>query len=176
MRGLSYHRSVSLLHWLTVVLLAWLIWGGRALSTLIDRGFDFDFIIRAYAQHKAVGVAVFFLALLRLLLRWWTTAPPHEPGWRGVLAKWVQRALYATILIYPITGFAFHSASTGFKTPVSWGQLTFPDWSIGGETFWHMAHQACLYLLGLLLLIHIAGAMFHLVVRRDGVFRRILPF
>ena len=171
-----YHWATSVTHWVMVALLAWLIWGGRALGGLIERGFDFDFVIAAYSQHKAVGLVVFFLALVRLILRWVFPAPPHEAGVRGLAALWVQRGLYVLLFIYPLTGYAYHSATVGFKTPVTWGPLTFPDLPIGGEALWHQAHQGCLYLLGLLLALHLGGALYHLLIARDGMFRRIVPF
>lgn len=177
MNDQRYHPLSSILHWIMVIMLAWLIWGGRSLETFYERsGGDLNATIGAFSQHKAIGVAVFFLAVARIAIRMVTSAPPHEEGIRGLAALWVQRALYATLLIYPLTGFAFHSASTGFKTDVTWGPLTFPDLPIGGEGFWHQAHIACFYLLGSLLILHISGALFHLIVKRDGMFRRILPF
>jgi len=170
-----YHPISSILHWVMVIMLTWLVFSGRALDGLLDRGFEFDFIIQAFANHKAIGVAVFFVALLRIILRMIYAAPAHEEGFRGQVAAGVQWALYAMLLVYPLTGFAFHSATTGFKTPVKWGPIQFPDFPIGGEEFWHVAHQACFYILGAILALHIAGAMFHLLIKRDGMFRRILP-
>lgn len=167
---MRYHLTIRLLHWVMVALLIWLVWGGLAL-----RGMGFtDAAAIAYNQHKAIGVLAFVLAVLRLALRLIFTDPPHEENWRGRLSLSVQVGLYSVLFLYPISGYFFHAASKA-KAPLILIGWPVPDWWIGPAAFWHDVHHTCLQLLALFLILHIAGALWHLI-QRDGLVRRILPF
>ena len=165
----SYHWTLSLLHWVMVGLLAWLIWGGLALEGL---GFS-EAAGKAYAQHKVWGLAALMIASLRLCLRLCFRGPRLEPGWRGAASLWVQRALYMLLFAYPLSGYFFHAASR-LKAPILIGGWQVPDWPLGPAAFWQDVHHACLISLGFVLCLHLSGAIWHLI-QRDGFFRRILP-
>lgn len=154
-----------------VALLGWLIWGGWALEGL---GFGAA-AAQAYGQHKAVGMIALGLAMVRLALRLALPGPGHAPNWRGRASLGVQRALYGLMLLYPISGYAFHSATQGVKVPLGLWGWKIPDVVMGGAAFWQSIHHLCLPALGFVLSLHLAGALFHLS-QRDGMIRRILPF
>ncbi|MEZ5887235.1 MAG: cytochrome b/b6 domain-containing protein [Paracoccaceae bacterium] len=176
----SYGSAARLLHWAVALLilanipLAWWAEG-------LPRGSDADaaLLARVYSAHKTIGVAVFALALARIL--WAMTQPkpaPIHPERRleTFLAEAVHWSLYAAILVLPLSGWIGHAASTGFA-PILWpiGQsLPFVPKS---ESLAHVAsavHGAASKLLILSIVLHVAGALKHALLDRDGTLARMI--
>ena len=106
--------------------------------------------------HVAGGIAVFLLALLRVALRLRRGAPPppetEHPALRFA-ARAVHFAFYAIILLMPLTG------------ALAW---------FGGVEASAAVHRAGMLAIFVLLLLHVAGALYHHFVLRTDVMRRIL--
>ena len=106
--------------------------------------------------HVAGGIAVFLLALLRVVLRLRRGAPPPPQEERASLrfaARAVHVLFYAIILLMPLTG------------ALAW---------FGGVEASAAVHRAGMLLILVLLLLHIAGALYHHFVLKTDVMRRIL--
>ncbi|MXW90692.1 MAG: cytochrome B [Rhodospirillaceae bacterium] len=106
--------------------------------------------------HVAGGITVFLLALLRVVLRLRRGAPPppeiEHPALRFA-AKVVHFLFYAVILLMPFSG------------ALAW----FGD--VGAAA---AAHRAGMLIIVALLLLHVAGALYHHFVLKTDVMRRIL--
>ncbi|MYJ70911.1 MAG: cytochrome b [Rhodospirillaceae bacterium] len=106
--------------------------------------------------HVAGGIAVFLLALLRVVLRLRRGAPsPPEtehPALRFA-AKAVHFGFYAIILLMPLTG------------ALAW---------FGGVEASAAVHRAGMLAIFVLLLLHVAGALYQHFVLKTDVMRRIL--
>ncbi|SFA76534.1 Cytochrome b561 [Poseidonocella pacifica] len=174
------------LHWLTALLILtvvplgfiadWLsegIRGGGADQAVIDR------VVLLFSLHKTVGIAIFFTALLRIL--WSLTQPRPAPlhaerraeTW---LAETVHWMLYGSLVLVPLTGWIDHAASTGFA-PIWWpfGQtLPFVPEDRGIARLFGGLHVLFMWVLLISLALHIAGAMKHAVVDRDGTLARMV--
>ncbi|HEX6019418.1 MAG TPA: cytochrome b [Burkholderiaceae bacterium] len=129
--------------------------------------------------HKWVGVTILMLSALRLLWRMTHHPPPDVPmpRWQRIASHAVHRALYALFFVVPLAGWGYSSA-TGF--PVVWfGVLPLPDW-VPVDRAWADAlkalHQAAALTLALLVALHVAAALKHLLVDRDGLLQRMRPF
>ncbi len=133
-----------------------------------------------FSLHKTVGVMAFLIALGRVAWALGQPKPaPLHPDRRveTLLADTVHWALYASMLLVPLTGWVHHAATTGFA-PIWWpfGQsLPFVpvDESVAqvaGAMHWVFT-KALLVTVGL----HVLGALKHHVVDRDGTLRRMLP-
>lgn len=173
---LRYSAAARGLHWLVVLLLTvsipagvWMIYFEPA---------DEAFKLRLYNIHESLGVLVFVLVLLRLLVRWLRPPPPLPPGTPmpiRLAAHATHVALYGLLLVQPVLGFLGTNA-WGF--PLRWfGLFTIPA-PIGREvalapvlSALHWWGAVCL-----LLLIggHLAGVVYHTLIRRDGLLRRML--
>jgi cytochrome b561 len=133
--------------------------------------------------HFSIGYTVLILALLRLIWRLTHRPPPFErevKAWESTLAHIVHWALYVMMFALPILGLLAISAGGGGK-PLSWFGLfnvptipfAVPDHA-RGESFGQIHGTLAFVLLGLLAL-HIAGAIKHHFLDRDGELFRMIP-
>ena len=106
--------------------------------------------------HLAGGIAIFVLALLRIVLKLRRGAPAPPAEERAILrfaAKAVHVGFYAVILLMPLTG------------ALAW---------FGGVEASATAHRAGMLAIFVLLLLHVAGALYQHFVLKTDVMRRML--
>lgn len=158
------------LHWLMAILiLAMLFIGVGMVSTITPR------YLTLVSIHKPLGIAILVLALIRLVLRLRDGAPalpadlPEPMKLAAVLSHYL---LYALFIAMPLIGWGMLSAAS--YPVVLWGGFHLPpilpasDWL---HTVLWDAHFYLAYAFFALVLLHIAAALFHALVRRDGVFQ-----
>lgn len=162
-----------LLHWLMALLvIAMLFIGAGMVASVSERH---EWLIHL---HKPLGVAILLLVIVRLFVRFSTRQPPLPadlPGWQVLAAKASHGLLYALMLILPVLGWAMISAA---GDPVTLGiGVQLPAILPANATlfaFLRRAHGYLAYLLFLTVLLHLAAALFHGWVRRDGVLQSML--
>jgi len=157
------------LHWLMAVLiLAMLFIGVGMVSTVAPRHVTLE------AIHKPLGIAILLLALLRLGVRFRDGAPPLPadlPGWQAMGARASHALLYALMIAMPLIGWSMESA--GGYPVVLCGSFYLPAIVAPNPVLHAVLRQAhtCLgFLFFLVILMHLAAALFHALVRRDEVF------
>ena len=139
--------------------------------------------MKLYNWHKWAGVSFLVLTVLRLLWRATHRPPPLPQAVTLGMPTWQARAHHAThTLMYvlffavPLIGWAYSSAA-GY--PIVWfGQIPLPDF-IGpdkalAEIIKPLHQLSALALLGLTGL-HVAAALKHQWIDRDGLLTRMLP-
>lgn len=172
-RGDRYSRGAIAFHWAIAALV---------LFNLIV-GLFHDAMPRSWGMmpiHKSVGMAVLLLTLGRI---GWRLAhkppqlPDAMPGWEKTAAHAVHFLLYALLLILPLTGWLL-SSNPEKPRPIDWFGLfkipvlpATPDIAHSA----HEAHELLGYLMAALVVIHIAAALRHHFLLRDGVVARMLP-
>ncbi len=167
----GYNAGVRLLHWASaaVIIAAWSLGVGLE---LFPRGAP-----RAAAMdvHSTLGIVVFSLAVLRVLWRSVTTAPPVEgPEWMAKLAHLGHTMLYGFVLAVPLSGMMARWAYSGVNVFV--GGLVVPaPFPLPLAWLWADAHSALAYAFSMLVGVHIAAALYHHVILRDSTLRRMLP-
>ena len=164
------------LHWLTLILLI-------AAFTLAISMVNMPFSPRKlefYSWHKWVGVTIFLVAVLRLGWRLADPVPPapaETPAWQRRLAGLSHTALYAILIIMPVTGWIMSSA---LNLPVVYlGLIPMPspfgvDRELGEAM--KVVHLALAITLLMLIAVHVAAAIYHHFALRDDVMRRMLPW
>ena len=140
-----------------------------------------------YPWHKSIGVLIFVIALARVAWRvrnGWPPAAGQSSRFEQLAAKSVHWTLIVCTVAMPVTGMIFSGASGhGFGTlgvtivPARHNPLQGADvipysaaWSDVGQGL----HSALAYLLLAAIALHIAGALKHHVVAKDGTLRRML--
>lgn len=130
------------------------------------------------SRHKSVGITILALALVRVAWRWFDRPPPPPPmpRWQDIAARFNHWALYALLFLIPITGWLMSSAA---NRPVSWfGLVQLPDFVApdeGLEEVLEEAHELLVNVLLALVLLHVAAALKHQFIDRDGLLLRMLP-
>lgn len=172
-----YAPVMRLIHWLTAALIVLLfVFGGW--THYFDPG-DGPLKDELYNLHQSIGITVWVLVLIRIVVRLATGAPrlpADTPGLIRLAATLNHLALYVVLLVQPILGLA---ATNAFGFPLDWFGLfrvpspvgKLPDAQAGAinDTHWWVA-LALLVLLAM----HIGGALYHGVVRKDGVARHMV--
>ena len=171
----GYGTTARLMHWITVLLVAGMIPAGLIMTRegLARPTQDALFIF-----HKNVGVILLVLVLLRLLWRVLNPPPPLPatvPGWQQRVSGAVHAGLYAMLLFMAVTGFVRVSAG-GFPIEMlDWlGVPRLPRME-GLAELAKSAHFYGKFVLMALIVAHVAGALQHAIVKRDGVFSRMWP-
>ena len=171
-----YTLTAIVLHWLVAVLII----SGFALGvTMVDIPGLTPTKLRYFSWHKWIGITVLGLACLRLLWRLSHPAPPLPAGMRGwqtAVASAVHVFLYFLIFAVPVSGY-FYSLAAGVPV-VYLGIIPLPV-LIDPNPEWKPILKQVHYWLNMTLLagfcIHVAGALKHQLIDRDGVLKRMLP-
>lgn len=167
-----YSLAAISLHWLIAALLAFQLSVGWALEDLGARGFAL------YQLHKSVGMTILALTLVRVAIRYWKPRPPKpEGGWQGKLASAVHAGLYVFMIGAPLSGWALISTAKVQVPTLLFGVLPLPHLPLpmsaheGAEG----AHGLLAWIGVALFLLHVAGALRHHVLMRDGLLWRMMP-
>ena len=174
-----YTLVAIVLHWVLALALVGMFFVGVYMA---DLPFS-PLRLKLYNWHKWAGVSFLALSVLRLLWRL-THRPPAlpqavlqaMPGWQVRAHHAVQHLMYALFFAVPLIGWAYSSAA-GFPI-VLFGQLALPDFVAPSKELaalikpWH--ELSALALMGLAGL-HIAAALKHQWIDRDGLMSRMLP-
>ena len=174
MIGQRFTPLQRLLHWLMAVcILAMLFIGVGMVSTVMPK------YLPLIAIHKSLGITILVLALIRLAVRLRYGAPPLPadlPVPMRLAAQLSHYALYAAMIAMPLLGWAMLSAAA--YPVVVFGGVYLPAILPQSDALHSLLWDAHFYLAFLffaLILLHLAAALFHALVRRDGVFETMGP-
>ena len=171
----EWHRLSMLLHWLIALLIAGLATVGLLMVDMANSPAK----IGVYQLHKSIGITVLALVALRLLWRLATRAPAPVaglPAWQRIAASAMHFALYAMMLLIPLSGWLFNSAA---NFPLKWfGLIKLPALSGPDPALkaWAQAvHVYGFYVLAALVLLHAAAAVKHHWIDHNATLARMLP-
>ncbi|MEP9365764.1 cytochrome b [Xanthobacter sp. VNH20] len=163
-----------LFHWIMAVcILAMLFIGVGMVSTVMPK------YVPLLATHKTLGIAILALALIRLAVRLRYGAPPLPedlPAPMRLGAHLSHYALYGLMIAMPLVGWAMMSA--GGYPVVLYGGIHLPPLLAQSDALHALLWNAHFYLafaFFALVLLHIAAALFHGLIRRDGVIESMAP-
>lgn len=122
--------------------------------------------------HRATGLLIFGLLILRLAWRFINKTPklpPSIPLWQRQLAKFNITALYLLMLAMPLTGFFMSTLSNHAIS--FYGIFTVPPLADNQlvSKFFAKAHEILAYLLIASFILHVIGAFYHPVLQRMWV-------
>jgi cytochrome b561 len=130
--------------------------------------------------HRSLGLVILAAMLFRLAWRWWRPPPPlprDVASLTAALARATHLTLYAVLIVMPLAG-CVNAAAAGHAVSL-FGLVLLPPLLPENGRLAQIAvaiHLAGQYLLYFFVLLHVAGAAYHGLVRRDGVFERMLPW
>lgn len=173
----SYGSIARSFHWLTaLVVLANIVLGLTAVRLPMEA---LEAKVQLFSLHKTLGIAAFAIGLARIL--WALTQPkpvpvhPDRPV-ETLLAEIMHWILYAALVLVPLTGWIEHAATDGFA-PILWpfgqGLPLVPKSILVASVMASIHHVFAWVLIGAIAL-HVAGALKHAIIDRDGVLARML--
>ena len=170
----KYSGMAIALHWVTAVLIVANLLLGLSMVALPISPRKLQW----YAWHKWVGITVFLLTGARLA---WRAIRPHPspvpmPEWQRRAAAISHGSLYILLLVIPISGWLYSSA-TGVQV-VYLGILPLPDLVSKDKALadtLKAVHVTLNLVLFSLVCVHVAAAFKHHFVDRDTVLSRMLP-
>ncbi len=178
---IRYGGVTKFFHWLTAFLILTLIALGFYASDLPHET-QAQLTTKAwfFSMHKTLGVALFGIALLRIIWALGQIRPGLLNGDKRVeswLAQTVHWLLYASLIIVPLAGWVSHAAASGFA-PIWWpfGQnLPFVPKDTTLEHVFGALHVIAGKILIATIILHVAGALKHHFIEGDSTLRRMLP-
>ena len=168
----SVHRA---LHWLVALLVIPQLIIGDVMLFMTPQVVP---TLTSYV-HPTVGILIGLLMVARLYWRQSNVLPtePKDIGVAGeTLSALTHYAFYCLLIINPVVGYLLACAA---KNHVYFGFIWLPH-VIGGspnrEFLFFWLHLVIGVSIGLLVLLHIAGALNHEFLLKDNVLRRMLGF
>lgn len=170
-----YTKVAIWLHWL--IGLAVIANIGLAMLT---EGLPREAHREAMAIHKALGIAILALTVLRILWRLGHKPPPlpaATPAWQRPLSRITNFLFYALLLLLPLSGWVWMSAA---DRPIDFfGLFTLPALVAPAKDLadvMHERHEVLGLAMLALVVIHILAALKHQFVDRTGLIGRMNPF
>jgi cytochrome b561 len=156
------------LHWLSAVAILLMIASGLAMENVTNT----ETRAALLRLHVAVGGLVAVLTLLRI---WWAVVdrlPERDgsPRWLTWAARGVHYAIYGVVLCLVATGAATLGLTGAFGPLFSGEPASLPAF---GDVATYTAHVALFITLTVLMAAHIAAALWHQFVLRDGLMARM---
>jgi cytochrome b561 len=165
-----YSKGLVILHWVLALLLFGALMAGTFVLDATPNS-DPDKRI-SFIMHMSIGVTILALMVLRLYVRLSRPQPaPFDSGSpaRDGFARAVHWALYALAIAVAVSGIAL-SVTSGLPDAL-FGEGTLPaDFS---DYPARAAHGILTKVLAALIVLHVAAALWHGLVRRDGIFARM---
>lgn len=170
MNGSHVHfaSTARWLHWSMAAMIVTMLFLGVAMVASLElRPWLIDL-------HRPLGLLILLLAVIRLWHRRRSPPPPLPESLPTLLARIAGAshfALYGLMFAMPLVGWSMSSAG-GFTVMLPFG-LTLPPLAPQDPAIYtalRSAHGVLGYVFFALVLVHIAGALYHAWVRRDGVF------
>ena len=161
------------LHWLVAIGIFVLIWLGWSQSDLPSG----DERTRIRLIHGSIALVVLVLMTVRIIWRWMNTTPAHPeglPAWQNLAATLVHWGLYIAIFVQLVSG-AMVVATYGKGIPF-FGLFNIPvpvAENHDAHEFWEEVHEPFWWVIAVLVVIHILGALYNHFVAKNDVLRRM---
>jgi cytochrome b561 len=164
-----YQPVLVALHWLVALLIIGLLCLGFFVLANMPNSDPNKLEILVW--HMAGGMFVLVLMIPRLIIRIWSARPAAAAAGSPLLdrlAPIAHDALYVIVFLMIATGWTTGWFISGVFQP-NGGPL--PDSFSVFPSF--RAHAALATLLAILIVVHVAAALYHQFVLKDGLFRRM---
>jgi len=168
----AFHRFnivQRLLHWLMAICIIAMFFIGVGMVSTVK-----PIYLPLIITHETLGTVIFVLVWIRVVVRIRFGAPPLPadlPAPIKIVAVLSQYALYGLMIVMPALGWAMLSAEN-YPITLYWHTNLPPilPQSESAHTWLWRAHHYLAFAFFALVLMHVAAALFHALVRRDGVF------
>lgn len=178
MKARSFTKTTIALHWIVGLSIIALMAVGWYMKEFKDYGL--------YSIHKSVGVIIFAVILYRViyrLIKGFPTPVSKSSAAQVFIAKLVHWALLIGTVLFPLSGIMMSGAG-GHGVFVFGLELIAPNVdAVTGKTapinetiagLGHEIHEFLLWGIGIMLVLHVAGALKHHIIDKDITLKRML--
>ena len=181
----AYSAGAITLHWLIAALVL----------TNIGLAWYFNALPHALRSpptqlHKSIGITILILSLARVAWRLANPPPPLPaamPAWERLAAQTLHTLFYVFIIVMPLSGWAYVSASPLIKVHptvlyglVPWPAFPFPGLDADGVhaagRAAHRIHTSLALVAYAMIALHVSAALKHQFFDRDEVLGRMIPW
>lgn len=170
----KYDVITRCLHWIIAIGILIMIGLGLSFDSLTPSQFQTAVFI-----HKSLAMTLLILMIVRILWRLtYGSTPPYNQQvahWQISAAHGLHKILYLAIFTMLFSGWLMSSWS-GYPVPF-WGlaNVALPlAHNKHNAAIASGVHSVCAWIMIILIVLHVIGALWHGIVRRDGVLRRML--
>lgn len=171
-KPLSYPFAMRVMHWLMAALVLSLLFAGLTMVKSLG-----PWQQQLLSWHKAMGLLAMLAILVRLYIRLRSetpTLPDSVPKLQQLAAKLTQFSFYVLLVVMPVSGYLMQNAA---GRPLQLLGIPLPavietDLALYG--FFREMHGWAALLLVVLIVVHIVAALYHGLIKRDGVLRSML--
>ncbi|WP_417490814.1 cytochrome b [Maricaulis sp.] len=184
-----YTTVAIILHWIIGILLIGMVFFGWYMEDLRDalrlgtEGVTLDQVQFAYNAHKTAGMLVLLLSFGRLAWRLTHKTPGLPAGmkpWEALVAKGTHWGFYALMIGLPLVGWVAASTSELPTMLFNNPDLILPRLPVSQDHDFHELvgniHGKGAWVLLILTGLHVAAALKHQFLDKDGLLSRMLPF
>lgn len=170
----SYGNISKLFHWLIFLLVLTAIPLGFLMGDISDKALRGQVI----NIHKLIGVLILVLMLMRALWALYNVKPllPFQtPAWQRMAERCVHLLLYLGLIVMPLSGLV-GTVAAGWPPKFYGISIELPigrNKSVSDFAFDYI-HKPLAIILIVLISIHIVAALYHHLIKRDDVLRRML--
>jgi len=162
-----------LLHWAMAVMVLTMLFIGVAMVVSIA---DYHVLV---SVHRPLGIAILILVVVRFVNRLLNPPPPFPATMSRLerrAATMSELAMYGLMLVLPLVGWGMLSAA---RYPiVLYGSVHLPFILPHNALLYAVlrkSHTILAYLFFFTLMAHVGAILFHTLIVRDGMLRRMAP-
>jgi cytochrome b561 len=168
----KYTNAFSALHWIHAVLLAMLLLGG--IMTLPDLP-ETAAKLAPFKNHMILGFVASLLVLVRIFML--RSQPKLEPlkmsEARQKLVTWNHRLIYVMIAVTGLTGMATAKSASMGQVLLFGAEPSVYGGPEGITATLGMIHTYSAWILGALIVMHVAGTISYMMKTGDNVLKRV---
>lgn len=167
----QYSSKQKTIHWLSALLVVIVV---ALLICKVTLSQVLGGMANIYLWHKSLGVVVFLFTVWRVIVISKDGVPdvlPKNKKLQRILAKSTQGFLYILLFILPLSGYLMSSRALNVFGLISIPAIPLPNGVYG---FFHSIHIVGSYLLAILVMFHIAGALYHYFWVKDKALQSML--
>lgn len=167
-----YPLAMRVMHWLMAALVLSLVFAGLTMVKSLG-----PWQQQLLAWHKAMGMLALLAILIRLYIRLCSNTPqlPNSvPKMQQIAAKLTQNGFYLLLFVMPLSGYLMQNAAGRPLHIFGLSLPSFLDTNLALYGLFREIHGWAALLLVLLIVLHIIAALYHGLIKRDGVFSSML--
>jgi cytochrome b561 len=163
-----------LLHWTMAAMILTMLFIGVAMVASLA---NYHVLV---SIHRPLGVAILILVVIRFVNRQLTSLPPFPPTMSPAerrMASASEYVMYGLMFVLPLVGWGMLSAA---RYPiVLYGSLHLPFILPHDPALYSVlrkAHTILAYFFFLAIIAHFGAILFHTLIVRDGILKRMAPW